>query len=187
MVVKNMDVHLSLGDGATEVTAVALSADGRWLATGSTDNVVRLWSLTAVDPAASMRRLAWADHDDNSLDRKGHQDDVTRLAFSPDSLWLATGGKDDRVILWDLQVSDIGHWPILLEQPRADVQRLFFTPDGMQLRATTGDRVTHVWNVDWYSLVQKACLITKGRFTEAEWHDYMPDLPYRDTCAAWGE
>ena len=35
------------------VTAVAISADNRWVVTGSDDNTARLWDLGAKDPAAN--------------------------------------------------------------------------------------------------------------------------------------
>lgn len=166
-----------------DVTSVELSPNGRWLAAGSTDDIVRLWSLDAAEPASSVQLLRQFDHADNSLDREGHLDEVTELAFSPDSRWLATGSRDDSVRLWDLTTLDVGHWPILLAEPLYDIERLFFTPDGMQLYAT-GARVTYVWNVDMPSLESKACQMTNGAFAEWEWHDYMPELPYRHTCRA---
>jgi WD40 repeat protein len=33
---------------------------------------------------------------------KGHQGPVYALAFSPDGQWLATGGQDSSLRLWDL-------------------------------------------------------------------------------------
>src|SRR2546421_589437 len=61
------------------ITAVAISADGHWLVTGSDDSTARLWDLTAPDPSANPRVL------------RGHEDAITAVAISPDGHWLVTG------------------------------------------------------------------------------------------------
>src|SRR5262249_47328142 len=77
------------------VRAVALSPDGHWLAAGSDDpkrpgaSSVRLWDLTAGDPASTEKVL------------RGHSGVVQSAAFSPDGQWLATGSTDG-IRLWDL-------------------------------------------------------------------------------------
>ncbi|HYU35631.1 MAG TPA: WD40 repeat domain-containing protein, partial [Thermoanaerobaculia bacterium] len=60
------------------ITAMAISPDSRWLATGSGDKTARLWDLTAADPAAE------------PLVFGGHENRVTGVAFGPDSRWLVT-------------------------------------------------------------------------------------------------
>ncbi len=57
----------------------------------------------------------------------GHQEEVTSLAFSPDSQLLATGGADTTVVFWNLETgeaqwSSVGHW--------AAVTALTFSEDG---------------------------------------------------------
>ncbi len=82
-------------DGTTvTVTAIAFSADGRRLATGASDKVVRVWDLD--DPAAAPVLI----HHDAVA---GYEDaGITALALSPDGRWLATGSGDTMVRLWDL-------------------------------------------------------------------------------------
>ena len=60
------------------LVSTALSPDGRWLATGGSDTIIRLWDLTK--PQSEPRLL------------RGHETDVQRLSFSPDSKWLVSGG-----------------------------------------------------------------------------------------------
>jgi WD40 repeat protein len=68
------------------VLPVAISPDGAWLATGSTDNTIRIW-----DTATGAHRTTLT----------GHTDLVTAVAISPDGLWLASAGNDATVRVWD--------------------------------------------------------------------------------------
>jgi WD40 repeat protein len=65
------------------VSAVAISADSRWLVTGSEDKTARLWDLSAKDPAV------------NPMVLQGREDRVTAVAISPDSRWVVTGSDDN--------------------------------------------------------------------------------------------
>jgi WD40 repeat protein len=72
------------------VRAVAISADNRWLVTGSWDKTARLWDLSAKDPAA------------NPVMLRGHNGSVKAVAISADNRWLVTGSWDKTARLWDL-------------------------------------------------------------------------------------
>ena len=68
--------------------AMALSPNGRWLATGGNDQSIHLWDLPT---RREVRRL------------RGHDGPVWSLAFSPDSRSLASGGWDGTVSFWDVE------------------------------------------------------------------------------------
>jgi WD40 repeat protein len=55
------------------------------LVTGSSDGTVRLWDLTAKDPAA------------NPVVLPSHESGVIAAGISPDNHWLVTGSKDGTV------------------------------------------------------------------------------------------
>src|SRR5207253_9356635 len=69
-----------------EVRAVAVSPDGKTLATAGDDRTVRLWEL---ETGQLLRTL------------EGHGAQVRSLAFCPDGKTLASGGWDGSVKLWD--------------------------------------------------------------------------------------
>ncbi|HEX8237690.1 MAG TPA: WD40 repeat domain-containing protein [Abditibacteriaceae bacterium] len=72
----------------TGINAVAFSVDGKLLASGGVDRVVRVWRLGSNGP---IHRFT------------GHQNDVGALSFSPDGRKLASGSDDKRIKLWAVQ------------------------------------------------------------------------------------
>ena len=66
------------------MNAVAISPDGTWLATASSDRTVRTWAADGTPRAALT----------------GHQGAVLGVAISPDGTWLATAGSDGTVRTW---------------------------------------------------------------------------------------
>lgn len=69
-----------------DVHDLAFSPDGRLLAGGGTDSVVRIWD---VESGQVLRSLP-------------HADELLAVSFSPDGAWLATGGYDNTVVIWGI-------------------------------------------------------------------------------------
>lgn len=69
------------------VTSVAISPDGRWVAAGSLDMVVRIWDSST---GLLVERL------------RGHKDSVYSVAFSPDGRGLVSGSLDKSLKYWDI-------------------------------------------------------------------------------------
>src|SRR5262249_38691224 len=100
------------------VIGVAISPDGRRLASGGHDGLVCLWDLSR-PPAgafvAAARRLV------------GHEAPVWSLAFSPDGRLLASGSFDETIRLWD--VADEREPRVLHGHSQLPAQ-VAFSPDG---------------------------------------------------------
>ncbi|HEV3238449.1 MAG TPA: WD40 repeat domain-containing protein, partial [Gemmataceae bacterium] len=69
------------------ICSMALSPDGRLLASGSLDNTLRLWEVRT---GKEIRRF------------EGHRLPVYSLAFSPDGRRLASGSADTTAIVWNV-------------------------------------------------------------------------------------
>lgn len=69
------------------VTSVAISHDGRLVATGSLDRMVRVWNAQS---GQLMEQL------------EGHRDSVYSVAFMPGEAELVSGSLDKTVKLWKL-------------------------------------------------------------------------------------
>jgi len=70
---------------AIVMRAFAFSADGKLLATGTDDQMIRLWR---VDNGTLVRTLS------------AHAGVVTSFAFSPDGKWMASGNAAPSITLW---------------------------------------------------------------------------------------
>lgn len=109
------------------VVTVAISPDGKILATGSWDKRVMLWNH---DTGRWLRTL------------DGHQGAVHCVAFSPDGRQLASGSTDSTVRLWDVAT---GQPREVFEAHSASVNSVAFSPDGTILAAGSNDQTVTLW------------------------------------------
>ncbi|KAJ7735739.1 WD40-repeat-containing domain protein [Mycena metata] len=102
----------SAASGDAGVTSVAISPDGRYVAAGSLDTIVRIWDAQT---GALVERL------------RGHRDSVYSVVFTPDGLGVVSGSLDKTLKYWD--VSGLGATKTKKEA-------------GVAVKDTTGDKCT---------------------------------------------
>ena len=113
--------------GYSPLSAVAFSADGRFVASAGADGVVRVWD---VQTKAEVRGL------------RGHTEWATAVAFGPDARLLVSGGADKAVRLFELAPQEgsaaAGH---LLAANAVAV-----SPDGATVATASVDQTVKLWD-----------------------------------------
>lgn len=109
--------------------SIALSPDGKTLATGSYDQKIKLWN---VETGEEIRTLS------------GHNGCVFGLAFRPDGKILASASADRTVKLWHVAT---GERRDTLSQPLKEQYAVAFGLDGQRLVAGGVDNRIRVWQI----------------------------------------
>ncbi len=107
------------------VTAIALAPDGKHLASGGRDGIVRVW-----DVATGRSRQLWQ-----------HRFFVEDVAFSPDGAWLGSASSDSTVRVWDTS-----SWRALSLDVNPAAKFVAFGYDG-QLAVQLGTRALVRWSL----------------------------------------
>ena len=155
-----------------EVSAVTFSLDGRLLASGSSDQTIRLWDPVTGEErkllrghTGAVRTLVFAAPNGQLL-ASGSADGTIRIwdvaqgreiktlsgrlgairgvAFAPDGQSLASVGEDGSLRLWDWKA---GKETKATKSRRGMLSSVAFSPDGTTLATGSSDSLAYVWDV----------------------------------------
>ena len=126
----------TLNGHSARINSLSFSADCRVLASASgdfessvPDNSVRIWCL---DDFTELRRMS------------SHEAEVYTVAWSPNSMYIASGSRDSTVRVWDYIENTIVH---VLAGHRGVVYDVAFSPEGSLLASGGGDKSIIIWDM----------------------------------------
>jgi len=124
----------SVGD--LYIRSVCFSPDGRYLATGAEDKLIRVWDIQS-----RTIRNTFA----------GHEQDIYSLDFARDGRTIASGSGDRTVRLWDIEAGQ----NILILSIEDGVTTVAISPDTKYVAAGSLDKSVRVWDASTGYLVER--------------------------------
>lgn len=161
----------------TDISSVAVSPDGQFLATSSlhcSKSNVKIWNLQTgkllrahLGHKKSVRLVAmdrlgrlmsckgdkikiWDVKTGDRLGTLSHPGSVNAIAVSANGQVLATGNTDSKIRLWDLKT---GEPQQTLKGHTAAVNALIFGPDGNTLISASADQTIRIWHLATGALI----------------------------------
>ena len=119
------------------VSSVTFSPDGQFIASGSKDNTIKLWSKDG--------KLI------ENENLRGHTAGVYCIRFSPDGQILASASEDGTIKIWDKNGKDWSKNSELsktLTGHRDRVHSVSFSPDGKTIASGSEDKTVRLWSKD---------------------------------------
>jgi WD40 repeat protein/DNA-directed RNA polymerase subunit RPC12/RpoP len=111
------------------VTSVAVSPDGKWVASGSHDQTVKVWDLETGECRATL---------------KGHTNQVWCVAITPDAKRIVSASHDKTIRVWDL---DTARQLVVCKGHTSEVWCVAVFPDGQRALSGSSDRMLRLWDI----------------------------------------
>jgi eukaryotic-like serine/threonine-protein kinase len=121
------------GHGKNEVSALAWSPDGNFIASAGADQTVQLSNGTDGTP----RPVFFTDHRNRQ-----HVNPVLSVAWSPNGDFIASGDTDGNVYVWRVA----GRKTVFTYRGhKGAVNAVAWSPDGKRIASASADATVHVW------------------------------------------
>ena len=114
------------------IESIAITANGKYLATGSNDGNIQLWNWREKEP---QRKLA----------SKENEFSIESLVFSPDGKFVVSAGLTNRIDIWEVSTGELFSLP---NAHSFNVNSLAISPDGETLASGDSKGVIKIWNLE---------------------------------------
>ncbi|KDQ12417.1 hypothetical protein BOTBODRAFT_112892 [Botryobasidium botryosum FD-172 SS1] len=133
------------------ITCTTVSEDGAFLFTASKEGSIIQWNITTGQQIALFPKIRSSSEKGKGKAKagaaeeiRGHTDEIWSLAISSDGKYLASGGKDKKVIIWDLPDMK---WRHTFAGHKDSVSALAFRKGTHQLYSASYDRTLKLWDL----------------------------------------
>ncbi|KAF9899339.1 hypothetical protein EC991_009083, partial [Linnemannia zychae] len=126
------------------VSSVEFSSTGDRIVSCSRGGNVRLWDSSNL---VESTEDSTADRLLETLAYEGDRYPLVSVAISADSRWVAAGGNDTAVRVWDTR-NPTGTSPVTLRGNDAAVNCVTFSPDNVHLASGGSDGYVRIWDVE---------------------------------------
>jgi len=133
---------MTLSGHSNMVFGLAVSPDGKRIASGSFDKTVKVWDA---ETGAELMTL------------RGHEKRVDPVSFSPDGTKIASGSQDTTIKLWD---AESGSELMTLRGHSEGIRSVGFSSDGKRIVSSSPDGTIKVWD-----------MATGDELISLRWHD----------------
>lgn len=123
----------TLASTSGPVWSVAVSPDGKAIASGSTDGTIQIWKVGSGNLRVPMRTLY------------GHSEPIWSLAISPDGKLLASGSADKTIKVWNLSTGELLD---TLKGHTAGIFSVAFSPDSQRVASGSFDKSVKLWQIN---------------------------------------
>jgi U3 small nucleolar RNA-associated protein 13 len=147
--------------GALAISKVTTDGKSAFLATGSQDRTIKLWSLE--DIFSSSGSDPNLDHDEPNklkslLTQKAHEKDINSLDISPNNRLLATGSQDKTAKIFEIEHQKGGRITVnlvgTLKGHKRGIWNVKFSGVEKIIATASGDKSIKLWNLDDYSCIK---------------------------------
>ena len=143
------------------------SGDGRLLITAGQSSSVRVFRTATGEPVGPSLAGLIGSADTADL--------------SPDGRTVVGADSAGAALLWDIATGTVLGEPLPGPTPGSTLAASF-TPDGRRVIVMSDSGSGWVWDVDPADWATRACAVAGRSLSTEEWHDFLPDRPYRATC-----
>ena len=167
--VKKNKLPRDLNGHSSSVHACAISPDGKFIVSGSSDNTIKIWDAAKAECILTLQ---------------GHTRLVHACAISPDGKFIVSGSFDNTIKIWDVAKAKC----IRTLQGHSDwVLACAISPDGKLIVSGSSDKTIKIWDAE-----TGACILTlKGHSSCVRACVFSPDQKFivsgssDDTIKIW--